>query len=217
MGRVSQDLTGKQFGRLTVCSVSDKRAYAKQVKCWLCICECGQQTIATTGTLTGGGTKSCGCLFRDRLTQRNTTHGMSKTDEYHAYHAMLKRCRVEHNYYSRGITVCVRWQESFSNFYQDMGDKPSSRHSIERIDNDGPYSPENCCWATSKVQNRNKRSNHFLTYEADTLTVPEWAERLGVKTGTIRSRIRNGWSDKEIIETPFLGRVGFVNQAKRPS
>lgn len=105
-------------------------------------------------------------------------------------------------YGGRGITVCDRWRESFENFLTDMGPKPSPAHSLDRIDNDGPYSPENCRWATAKEQSRNKRTNFLLTIDGATKTVAEWAELFGVDPHRAYHRLHSGWDPVRAFTTP---------------
>jgi len=106
------------------------------------------------------------------------------------------------NYGGRGIRVCSRWRK-FENFIRDMGPRPSDAHSVERKDNDGNYSPDNCIWATRSQQNRNTRNCHKITWRGKSQTVAEWALELGVKAASISARIRNGWSEREALETSF--------------
>ena len=133
-------------------------------------------------------------------------HGMKDTPEWRVWASLRGRCNSQthkayHNYGDRGITVCERW-ESFENFLEDMGERPSSKHSIDRIDNDGPYSPENCRWATRNEQNRNKRTNRLLTHGGKTLCLAAWAEELSINYMTLLGRLKFGWSVEQAITTP---------------
>ena len=151
------DFTGRKFGMLRVIEFRGRRGRAKV---WLCRCDCSNESIVRGGNLARGQTISCGC-YRI-LFPLAKTHGMSKSAEYLSYTGMKRRC-VDKNresyssYGGRGISVCGRWLESFENFYADMGNKPTPKHTLDRIDNDGNYTPENCRWATPHLQSINQR------------------------------------------------------------
>jgi hypothetical protein len=128
---------------------------------------------------------------------------MIGTKEYRAWSHMLSRCTnptdKSYQYYGgRGISVCDRWI-SFKNFFEDMGKSPSVAHSIDRVDNDGNYVPENCRWATVKEQRRNKRDNRILVIDGERKTLAEWAEKFGVLYKTAHNRLRMGWSPREAV------------------
>ena len=141
------------------------------------------------------------------MTRRLRSHGLSYSPEYRAWQTMRLRCinpknAAWPNYGGRGVTVCEAWLDDPTQFYRDMGPKPSPKHELDRIDNDGPYSPENCRWVTRKINDRNRRNNHLLQHDGATCTVAEWAERTGLTTVLIAHRIKAGWSVARTLTTP---------------
>lgn len=137
---------------------------------------------------------------------------MGKAKAYRTFKSMHLRCYSEkdhryHYYGGRGITVCDRWLNSFENFYEDMGDPPTPKHSIDRIDNDGNYCPENCRWATIEEQANNKRNNHILTYNGITQTISQWSKYTGIDKKLIASRIYNNWSVEQALTLPVGSKV----------
>jgi hypothetical protein len=152
-------------------------------------CVCGTVRKVAFADIRAGKSKGCGCKARAALAERsriaNRVHGMCKSTEKRTWNDMIRRCHSPHrpdyaNYGARGIYVCERWRNSFMAFVEDMGMKPEG-HTLDRIDNDGPYSPDNCRWVPRKLQERNKRSNAVYDFNGERMTVAEAAERYGFK------------------------------------
>ena len=202
-----KDLRGQQFGRLTVVDFAGIHTFPRGERAtkWVCLCECATHITVLAPALRSKNTQSCGCLQREQASLANKRHGMTKTKIHLRWRGMIGRCENPNhigykNYGGRGIYVCERWRMSFLNFLADMGYPPTSNHSIERRDNNGHYSPDNCYWATAKQQNRNSRHNHLLRYNGETLCVSEWAEKTGIKIRTIQWRIAAKRPIERILE-----------------
>jgi hypothetical protein len=179
-----KDITGQRFSRLTAIRRVAKNQHRKSM--WLFRCDCGNETVVMISHAISGHTQSCGCLHLEALLKRAVTHGQGgvnrRSREYESWAHMLQRCRNKNdpgykNYGGRGIAVCERWNE-FESFLADMGPKPSSKHQLDRIDNDEDYKPENCRWATRIEQANNKRTNHFITMAGRTLSLADWSRQL---------------------------------------
>jgi hypothetical protein len=182
----------------------------KAVQHW-CRCECGTERWVNAADIAAGRSTNCGCVRRGKVAARNTTHGQTATREYVNWCGMIARCtNANHRAYSRyggrGITVCDRWRESFAAFMEDMGPPPTAKHTIDRIDNDGPYEPANCRWVTNRENCRNQRKTVRLTLAGVTRSLPEWAERTGLPYATLAQRHRRGWDDAAALTTPLHGQ-----------
>lgn len=187
------DIKGQKFGRLTVI----ERVHVPNARnaMWRCLCECGEYSIAA-GPNIGRTTFSCGCWVRESNSRLNKTHGMTKSSEFGIWAGMKQRCTNPNdfnwsNYGGRGITVCERWRHSFENFYADLGPRPSKKHSLDRIDQNGHYEKSNCRWATIAVQNRNTRRTNLVEIDGINLCILDWCSVLGVKREDVYESARS--------------------------
>jgi len=215
-----ENLIGQKFGRLTVIRFAGKSKY--HIACWLCECDCGNVITTRGSCLKNGSAQSCGCLRKENALKACTTHGLSGGRNqpkriYRIWRNMKSRCSNPKtpkykNYGGRGITVCSDWL-TFENFYNwAMANGYRDNLTIERIDNDGDYCPENCKWATYKEQALNSRQNHIISYEGKSKTLKEWAAILGMKYTTLEARLNQyGWDIEKAINEPIRRRVAHGN------
>lgn len=203
----AQAYEGLRFGLLVIESVESCEG---GTKC-RCICDCGKSTVKTLTLVVNGKIRSCGCLVTNGRKRQTPTREITGTPTHTSWLAMLSRCHnPNHHAYDRyggkGITVCDRWKESsgFLNFFLDMGLRPDGK-SIDRIDNNGNYTPENCRWATRSEQNRNRKTTPLYEYEGRMVSCAELSEISAFSRNTIRDRIKNlGWTAEQAINTPYL-------------
>lgn len=198
----------EQSNRLTFLHKIDGRFYMYR-------CECGTEKSIAHYDVDRGATKSCGCLGREAsirnglITKHGDASGGKCTPEYMCWHSLIQRCcnpndAGYHRYGGRGITVCGRWLESFSNFLADMGRRPSPAHSIDRIDNHSGYNADNCRWATRKEQQSNVRNNRILTLNGVSRTLMQWSEATGIPRTALKNRIdEHGWSIEDALTKPL--------------
>lgn len=210
-------MTDTRYGRLLVIGESTGGKHAKvPVRC-----DCGAEKVVRMDHLRHGKTTSCGCALRDFVHavlrkhghRRGGAAGEKPSAEYTCWSNMKARCfnstaRDWENYGGRGITVCDRWQgeTGFERFLADMGPKPSSRHTIDRIDSDGDYEPANCHWALPSEQARNRRSNRQVTAFGRTMLAIEWAEETGLSPKLICERLDEGWRPERAVSQVHGGR-----------
>jgi hypothetical protein len=201
----TRDLSGQRFGRLTVVRASSKRTRHRGAY-WECLCDCGTTKIVKSKSLLTPfhPTTSCGCFQKEIAAIRHTTHGGYDLPEYSVWQGMKSRCYIPKAthydcYGGRGITVCDRWRDSFAAFLEDMGRRPSPKHTIERVDVNGNYSPDNCVWLIQDMQKRNTRRNVNITHEGKTMVLAEWSRLTGIPQRTIRRRLQRGLSTTESL------------------
>lgn len=199
-----KDLTGQRFGNLTAMQIdSVQNGYAY----WFCRCDCGNIKLVRGTRLTEGHVTSCGCR------KGNIKHRESKTRLYHIWSGMRERCGNPNHpqyesYGARGIQVCPEWNdwETFRNWALENG--YTKDLSIDRIDNDKGYSPDNCRWATATAQANNTRRTHLVTYNGETHSVSEWARILNIKQSTLSNRLTQyGWSVEKALGKAVKKRV----------
>lgn len=195
------EMIGKKFNKLTVISVCELKSSDDKLK-YNCLCDCGNSKAIIGMSLRSGSTKSCGCLLVETVKKRindNRDKYFSNTPEYRAWIAMKNRCYSKGNkfyyrYGERGIKVCDEWINNYKQFLLDIGNRPSKKHSLDRIDNNGNYEPNNCKWSTTHEQGVNRKN--VLLYEMDGLILckKEWAKKLNIsifRFNSILKRIGN--------------------------
>ena len=209
------DLINKKFGRLTVISLHEvKQLYTRDGTkngkryYYLCKCECGNGIIVEKHNLISGNSKSCGCYNHDRIMERCYKHNGFKERLYGVYRGMLQRCNCKThkhyaNYGGRGIKVCDEWKDynSFREWSINNGYK--TELSIDRIDNNKGYSPDNCRWVTRVEQARNTRRSRIIEFNGERLTMIEWSNKIGISEGTLFARLKSGWSINKALSTPL--------------
>ena len=203
------DISGQRFGRLVALDLAGENP-TNHHSMWRCVCDCGNITICDYSNLKYGTTKSCGCLREELRPSLNYRHGLCYTKLYHVWSAMKdrcynKNCAAYEDYGKRGISVCDEWRSDFKAFYDwSMNHGYTEGLSIDRINNDGSYSPENCRWATRKEQVNNRSNNLTFTYKGITHTLAEWSEIYGINASTLHDRVmRLGYSFEEAISKPM--------------
>lgn len=193
------DLTGQRFGKLVVIEYAGRNERRESL--WRCMCDCGNESIVRGDVLRRGTTKSCGC-------GKGLKHGYHKKSWYSSYKAMMERCYLPSSgnyerYGGKGITVCEEWHDinKFAEWVELSGYTPGL--TIDRIDVNKGYSPDNCQWVTKKQQSNNRKNTIFYTYKGETKALTDWAEIFGINRYTLYDRIqKRGWSVEKALETP---------------
>jgi hypothetical protein len=210
------DLTGQKFGRLSVVKFS--RHDPKVSNIWLCVCACGNYCEKTVGALRTKDNKnqSCGCAVRDSIKKASQVFSENCKKKFHPLRKKIRRVRYnmierchnpEHKSYihygARGITVCQEWRDSLDVFFNWAINNGCQKDlTIERKNVNGPYHPDNCCFITSFDQQSNTTRTHLLTFRGETMNVTQWSRRTGISQTTMFHRIKRGWSDEKVINTP---------------
>jgi hypothetical protein len=195
-------LIGKKFNHLTILKFDTPGLHGRTR--FLCQCDCGNMTTVQWNNIQSNSIKSCGCYH----IQRSTVHGKCGTQVYRCWRNMKERClnpnNTEYvNYGGRGITIYEPWIHSFEKWYSYVGEPPTAKHTLNRIDNNKGYEPGNVQWATQKEQANNKSTNHLIEFHGTTKTFMQWSEKLSISRLTLSSRLRRGWSVQKAFTTPI--------------
>lgn len=192
------DITGQRFGRLVALEIDNDNS-RHGINKWVCRCDCGNYKSVWIGSLRRGQTQSCGCLQKERTSNASKTHGIGYENRlYRIWRGIKRRCLCHTaqyyiNYGGRGIGMCEDWQKSFMSFYSwAITNGYDDRLTIDRINNDGDYCPENCRWTDRKTQAQNSRHAHNITIDGSTKCVKDWIDDLGISESIGRSWLRNG-------------------------
>jgi hypothetical protein len=198
------DLTGLRFGRLKVVSFSKCNGKASY---WNCVCDCGNEAIVRSDVLRRGISRSCGCLQKEVISERNKTHGLKRRNKrlYNIWLEIKRRCLNPkatgyERYGGRGITICEEWNNYTSFYNWAMANGYTDDLTIDRKNNDGNYYPENCHWTTMFEQNRNKSNNRCLSLDGKTKIVSDWALEIGISRRTILRRLEKGFTIGEALK-----------------
>ena len=206
---IAKNLIDQRFGKIVVVERLPMNAHHEAE--WKCMCDCGNEHISTSYNLTHGATTKCKKCKIELIAQKNTTHGQQPRKMFNAYVNMKTRCynpnyHLYKNYGGKGIKICDEWlgkngfinfrEWSFKNGYKD-------ELSIDRINNNGNYEPNNCRWVTMREQQNNRTNNHLVTIEGKTQTLAEWCRYYGIKYANVMARICNGWSEYDALTKPL--------------
>jgi hypothetical protein len=200
-----QDLSGRRFGKLVALRFVARRTHQTM---WLFRCDCGTEKEIAAGVVKAGSTVSCGCHIREVTRLRSTSHGHksggAESPEYKSWRSMLDRCeKPSHKSFSgyggRGVSVCSEWHE-FAAFLRDMGLRPAAGYSLDRINANGNYAPDNCRWATARTQAANRRSSRLVNIDGELVCIAEAGRRLGLGRSKVNARIHRGWTPEQALE-----------------
>lgn len=194
------DLEGQQFGKLLVVGYAGRDTLTR----WVCKCDCGTLCVKSMNALKAYPVNHCGCSRPHKRARPEFRSHKVDVPEFRVWMSMKERCGnpklgAYQNYGGRGISVCLRWLESFDNFLADLGPRLSDQHSLERVDNNGNYEPSNCVWATRSEQNNNRRNNRLITLNGDTKTLTQWCKERHISFNKVNGRLRIGWSAEKAL------------------
>jgi hypothetical protein len=216
------NLKGKKFNRLLVLEENGRDIEGRVT--WLCRCDCGKEITAVGYRLNAGSPISCGCQKSEVTIKRNTKHGLANRNKRHPmyvlYMGMKQRCyypknKRYKNYGGRGIKVCDRWLNNFELFLEDMGERPSKKHSLDRIDNNGDYEPSNCRWATSLEQQGNNSKNHWVEYYGEKMIIADLERKLNIKLSGAYYHLKRGKSIQEAVDFIINNKKNKQKQEKK--
>jgi len=208
------DLMGQRFGRLTVIGEAESTKHGQAR--WLCRCDCGTESVVRADSLKSGSIKSCGCYNTEMcisVGHKNRKHGMGRTRLYNIWSSMKARCynanSKPYKYYgARGIAVCGEWRNNFIAFRDwAIANGYADNLTLDRRDNNGHYTPENCRWIALREQFVNRRSNRYITYGGKRMTISQWSKEIGCSRNAIAKRLSRGWTAEQAIKVPFERRV----------
>lgn len=198
-----RDITGERYGKLTVVRYEGRAKNGHSL--WLCKCDCGRETIVSRSNLQGGHQVSCGCKRRKQASEMNLTHGSSHTRLYSIWSNMITRATnpkgtAYHRYGGRGVIMCPEWRNSFQAFKDwALANGYADGLTIDRIDNDGIYEPSNCRWVTWSEQFNHRSNSRLVTYQGETLTIAQWAEKLNLSKTMLYQRFEAGWPSERAL------------------
>jgi hypothetical protein len=198
-----ENLIGKKYGRLTVIDRDENTSRGKAK--WICLCDCGNvKTKSVLGyDLKSGKVRSCGCLYKESNKEHNARHAMTNSRIYGIWSGMKGRCKRNDLYRTKDVAVCPEWENSFEAFYEwSTANGYADNLTIDRIDNNKGYSPDNCRWVSMKVQQNNRTNNRIVSYFGKEYTLSQLGELLGISSATLRNRLVCGWSERELNLKP---------------
>ena len=215
MSKPVRDISGLKFGLWIVAEhVSGPK--------WICECACGIRSVVWSTNLISGKSTSCGCDRPQKMRAKISTHGMSGSDIFDVWNGMIQRCYNPKNpsfksYGARGIKVCDSWRASIHQFDADVGPRPTPRHTVDRINNDGNYEPANCHWATITEQANNRRTNRRVSVGGENMTLAQASRKMQVNHSTVRARLRRGWTIERALQLALREVMGCQTDTKPPS